>query len=356
MARDNKSMKRDSGIAPETALPQWSFERPLASLRILTEFGVEHGASAQALLAGTGIAEERLADASSTATGRQELCLMRNLAERLGHVPALGIEAGKRYHFTAFGALGLALASSPTLRSALELGQRFSELTFGFARVLVEDTRREVRVTIDDSAIPDDLQRFVVECTSAVMLSVGRDLLPAGAPLVQVALRYPPPLNAASYERFYGMKPVFRSPTNLLVLDRKRLDRPLPLANAHALSLSENECRRLLERGRRRSAVAARVRDRLETRLQRLPGMDEVADELHLTARTLRRRLQDEGTTFVELRDEVRMMRAEQLLAGPRLSLERIAEHLGYAGATSFVNAFKRSRGLTPHRFRLDNA
>ena len=47
------------------------------------------------------------------------------------------------------------------------------------------------------------------------------------------------------------------------------------------------------------------------------------------------------------------MVLAEALLAGPRLSMAQIAERLGYADATSFVNAFKRCRGRTPHNFRL---
>jgi AraC-like DNA-binding protein len=325
-------------------------------MRILTEFGVVRGVPSEALLVGTGLRQEQLADPACTVSGRQELRLMRNLVRRLKHVPALGLEAGQRYHFTAFGALGLAIASSPTLRSALDLGRRFSELAFGFASVLVEDTVREVRVRIDESAVPDDLRRFVVECTTAVMLSVGRDLLPSGVPLVQVTLRYPLSSDATAYARFYGMSPVFRSSANLLVFDRERLERPLALANEHVLSLAEKECQRLLQAGRTRSGTAAKVRDRLEARPGRMPDMDAVAKELHLTARTLRRRLGEEGTTFVALRDELRMMRAEQLLAGPRQSLDQIAEQLGYAGATSFVNAFKRCRGRTPHRFRREVA
>jgi AraC-like DNA-binding protein len=83
-----------------------------------------------------------------------------------------------------------------------------------------------------------------------------------------------------------------------------------------------------------------------------MPDMKEVANDLHVTPRTLRRRLEEQGTSFVRLRDEARMTLAEALLAGPRLSMAQIAERVGYADATSFVNAFKRCRGRTPHNFR----
>lgn len=357
MAGDKLSMKGDIGAPPEAALPQLNFERRITSLRILTGFGVEHGVPAAALLAGTGVREEQLADPACTVTGRQELRLMANLVERLGEtVPALGLEAGRRYHFTAFGALGLAIASSPTLRSALDVAQRFAELAFGFASVEIEDTLREVRVTVDELALPETLHRFIVECRSAVMVSVGKDLVAADPPLKQVSFRFAAPPYAERYREFFGVMPTFRAPANLFVFDRARLELPLPQANDHMRSLSERECQRQLEAGRARNGLAAKVRDRLEARIGRTPDMDEVAADLGLTRRTLRRRLQEEGTSFIALRDEVRMTRAEQLLAGPRLSLEQIAERLGYADATSFVNAFKRCRGRTPHSFRLENA
>ena len=90
--------------------------------------------------------------------------------------------------------------------------------------------------------------------------------------------------------------------------------------------------------------------------MTQMPDMEEVANALHLTVRTLRRRLREEGTSFAQLRDEVRMALAEALLAGPRLSMEQIAERLGYVDATSFGNAFKRCRARTPCSFRSGNA
>jgi AraC-like DNA-binding protein len=72
-----------------------------------------------------------------------------------------------------------------------------------------------------------------------------------------------------------------------------------------------------------------------------------------VTPRTLRRHLLDERTSFAELRDEVRQMLADELLRGSRLSIEQIAERLGYAETASFISAFKRWHGTTPHAFRL---
>ena len=156
---------------------------------------------------------------------------------------------------------------------------------------MLEDTVRETRVTIDDSQIPGELRRFIVECTTAAMISVGKDLVWSEPPLRHVSFRFSAPGTAERYEQFYGAKPSFNSSANVLALDRARLELPLPQANEHVLRLAEEHCRKLLEMGRSRTGLASRVRVRLEARMKRMPDMEEVADALHLTVRTLRRRL-----------------------------------------------------------------
>lgn len=81
--------------------------------------------------------------------------------------------------------------------------------------------------------------------------------------------------------------------------------------------------------------------------------MQIVADRLHLNTRTLRRHLASERMTFIQIREEVRQVLAEQYLALPKASVEQIAEWLGYAEPASFIHAYKRWHGKTPHAMRL---
>jgi AraC-like DNA-binding protein len=80
--------------------------------------------------------------------------------------------------------------------------------------------------------------------------------------------------------------------------------------------------------------------------------MGEVAAAMCMSERTLRRRLQKEGTTFAALCDEIRRSTAEQLLTCSHLPVEHIAGRLGYAEPASFIHAFKRWKGRTPGAFR----
>ncbi|MBF3306782.1 helix-turn-helix transcriptional regulator, partial [Pseudomonas aeruginosa] len=101
-----------------------------------------------------------------------------------------------------------------------------------------------------------------------------------------------------------------------------------------------------------RGGLAGRIRDRLLRTPGHLPDMQTLAMELHLTVRTLRRRLDDEGSSYRLLLDEVRQALAEELLATGAIRLEEIAERLGYGEVSNFSHAFRRWKGMTPRQYR----
>ena len=80
-----------------------------------------------------------------------------------------------------------------------------------------------------------------------------------------------------------------------------------------------------------------------------------VAQALHLSPRTLRRRLQDHGATFHAMVSEARRDEATRLLRNSVLTVEQIAGHLGYSDPGNFCRAFKRWTGLTPGSFRASH-
>jgi AraC-like DNA-binding protein len=76
--------------------------------------------------------------------------------------------------------------------------------------------------------------------------------------------------------------------------------------------------------------------------------MTALAGALHLTERTLRRRLDKDGITFQSLLDDVRRDEAVRLLDDHALSVAAIAERLGYSEPRSFRHAYRRWTGKTP--------
>lgn len=334
-------------------MPQWQQQRNVASMRLTAEMAADAGVPLADSLACTGVRAPQLSDPEFTVSGQQELRLIRNVIARLGDRAALGLGAGARYHFTAYGALGFAMVSSRSVRSALDVGLQYFNLTFAFVRFVVYDSERETRVLIADDDAPEDVAQFVIERAIGALITVTRDLHGPAPMLRQVELRSPEPTDISGYEGFFGLKPRFGAKSNLIAFDRRRLESPLLMANEPTRQAAIEQCRRLLEARKARNGLASKVRNRLVTASAQMPTMESVAAELCMTPRTLRRHLLDEGTGFTELRDEVRQMLADELLGGPRLSIEQIAERLGYAETASFINAFKRWHGTTPHAFRL---
>lgn len=330
----------------------WNFERSITSMRLLTELAADHGLTPRQSLAGTEVTEAQLQNPDELVQAKQELRLISNIVEQLGHIPALGVAAGQRYHFTAFGALGFALVSSQTVRDALEVGLKYIRLTFAFCRFAMRDSDTHTVITMDVSQLPESVRRFILERDSACLITLQRDLFNTPSLLESLHFSFADPGYTEAYEQFYQIRPQFNADNNKAVLDRARIQRRLPQANELALRSAEQQCEALLNQRRHRGGLAAQLRSYLATHATHMPGMEEAASALYMIPRTLRRRLNNEGTRFAELRDEVRQTLAQEYLSGPRLSVEQIAERLGYAEATSFINAYKRWYGVTPHQHR----
>jgi AraC-like DNA-binding protein len=96
-----------------------------------------------------------------------------------------------------------------------------------------------------------------------------------------------------------------------------------------------------------------RVRVAVQQRLTgRRPTIEDVADELHVSSRTLQRRLQDSGSSFQRVLEEARHHLARHYLNNSVLELNEAAYLLGYEDSNSFVRAFRTWEGVPPARWR----
>ncbi len=305
------------------------FPRGVASTALLVTHAAEHGLAASAVLRGTGLRPADLAAPEGQVTAEQELRAVRNLlavlpAERQA---AEGRRLGERYHVSSFGVLGFALLSSPTLGEAVALALRFWDLGFAFAVPVVEETGEGLRMVLDATALPADVAPFVVARDAAAIRSVLAELLPATRP------------------------PRFTDGTTL-VLPAAYLARAMPQGDRSTRAAFEAMCAEVVSRRRARTGLAQQVRVVVTQRVADGAPMEAVAADLGMTSRTLRRRLDAEGTSYRGLVEEVRDSWAGELLATGRLSVADVALRLGYAEASTFIAAFRRWRGTTPAAWR----
>ncbi|RWA51201.1 hypothetical protein AU476_24560 [Cupriavidus sp. UYMSc13B] len=336
------------------SLPRPSHPSPHSGpgLQLLLQFGLDHGLSGDRCLAGTGLNWQHLTAAGLIVEVEQELQLIQNLVDELGHIPGIGIEAGLRYRLATRGIWGFAMLSCATLRDALAMALRYETLWNPFTDIrLAEDGDRLV-TTIDASRMPAALRTFIVDRDLGISSSFVRDLIGTTIPAQSVTLCCPEPSDVRPYEALFGVTPVFGANENRIAKNAAGyLDRPLPGANSDVARQCELQCQALLAKRRARSGLAGQLRNRLAAGPAPLPDMEMLAREFHITSRTLRRRLADEGTSFRQLQDEVLETLAEEMLAGG-LKLEHVAAALGYGEASNFIRAYRRWKGVTPHQYR----
>ncbi|GLB65217.1 transcriptional regulator [Dietzia sp. NCCP-2495] len=330
----------------------WAVPRGTEGVRIMVEGAVAQGMTTTRCLAGTGIHPADLADENAQIWAHQEFAVIRNLLAELGDLPGLGAGIGAYSTIGRTGVIGFMMLAGPTVRAALERAIPYLALSPTHLRFALEEGDGVVYTVAADDEIPPDVRAFVVERDLAGLAAAFRgaqiDLQLAG---IETTLG---PAGAALLAEAWRLEPAAVVPlcaTNRLVIPRERLDERLPQADENTARLFEQQCREVLDARLSRVGVAGQVRSRLRHERGDWPSMADVAADLHVDERTLRRRLTAEGTSFRRLVDEVRHGRALELLA-QGAAVSEVARELGYSETATFSRSFTRWEGVSPSRLR----
>jgi AraC-like DNA-binding protein len=250
-----------------------------------------------------------------------------------------------------FGVLGLAASSAPTLLEMQRTMLAHPALAWGMFETTAWREGDEAVLRWEASVDTGDCTAFFMERDTTCAVTLLRDAIDeAAAPRVVRFVHAAPP-DVASYREFFRSDVLFGQAANELRFDAAAwLARPR-LANAMSFRFFENQCRSLGETLARPLELASVVRSRLRSATP-VPALPELAASLHLTPRTLQRRLAAEGSTFAVLLRDVRLERSRELLLRGNLGMDEIAWRLGFGDAVAFSRAFKDWTGSAPAHFR----
>jgi AraC-like DNA-binding protein len=326
---------------------------PLVHALHLVELARRWGVSTSALLRGTDIDERELVDPSK----RLPITKLVELVERaraLTGEPGLGVYFGLRMQAASHGYLGFAAMTAATLGEALELATRFAPMITTAFTLSLERSGDTAALVIGEEA---DLG----PARDAILLALVIGIWRIGCTLSAVdltgrgELAFPEP---PYFARFRSGAPNVRfgGAQNQLVFDRAVLDYPLATADPAALSLAREQCERAILALGFEGRVVGRVRGAIPRTGGGFRTLDEVAEKVSMSTRTLKRKLAAAGTTYGELLDEARRVRAERLLASEKRSIDEIAAALGYSDVANFTRAFRRWTGTTPAAHRKGRA
>lgn len=334
----------------------WDFMRNTASARLLVEFGEEQGVSAERLLEGTHLLPSQLVDPHAELSAMHELRIVCNLQQALKPRASLGFQLGLRYNFSTYGLWGYGLISSSTLGDALALALRFFPLTYAFTNITYHEEDALGVLSFAEPDLEGGVRQFIVERDIAAAVVLMKELAGTDFLLSRVTLRTArrQVAHIAKIERqLFGVTPEFGASINSLAFDRAILQRGLPQANPITVSMCEQMCNQLIEQKTARLGAVQIIKDYLNANLDNtIPSLERMARMTNMSSRTLKRRFQEEGTSFRQLLAESRSALAVKLLKDRRLTLTDIAERLGFSELSSFSQTFKRWHGVAPRVFR----
>jgi AraC-like DNA-binding protein len=310
----------------------------------------EHGVSVAAVLRRAGLPQAYSKEARVLLKTEELFALWRAVGE-VSRNPAIGLQLGTETKAEKFHPVGLAALSCENFGAAIDQMARYKQLTCP-EEILHRKDGAEWSIQFRWLLAHEVEPAVLIECCFAWVLSIGRlgtgtRLSPLRVELVQ------PREHAKIIERHLGCPVLCGAPRNLIVFRASDAERPFVTRNAELLAMLAPQFEEELKQENADENFLARVRLAIQQKLTgQRPTIEGIADGLHISSRTLQRRLQEEGSSFQRVLEEARHQLARQYLNNSVLELNEAAYLLGYTDANSFVRAFRGWEGVPPARWR----
>ncbi|NUP07803.1 MAG: AraC family transcriptional regulator [Polyangiaceae bacterium] len=306
----------------------------------------------EALFHGLGLDREALADPAARMSLDVVERLVARARELTGGAP-LGLYLGMQMRASGHGYVGFAAMTSATVREALDLAVRFAPTRTTAIQLRLVDEGSTAALVIDERADFGTARDVVISAIAIGLWQMACALTERelGGRL-DFAFAEPPNWSFSTDMR---QNVRFGQPCNRLVFEPSLLDLELAPADPAARRLALDQCETALSSLER--AASSPYADRVLRLVARDDGIaaasiDDVAARLHVSARTLKRRLATEGKDYSTLLAEARRDKALLLLRTTDLPIEAVAERVGYSDVANFTRAFRRWTGTTPSAAR----
>ena len=292
------------------------------------------------VLHGTGIEVVNIDDMSIQLSPVQYQRLISNILDLTGD-EHIGLKLGSAYSVGDLGVLGYAALSSKTVKLAGDVMNRYNELN---EKVLtLESYSQDDKWCVELREIfpLGRFRQFAVEESVARIQAILSQLIDGPAGLIELHFSYGKPKAMQQYEELFECPCHFEKPKDLIYMDQSVLDQPISFANETVNKLCEEQCSKLV----REIESAHGLAERIMRFLYRNPGLilntDNMARKMNMSTRSLRSKLQLEGTTYQAVLDETRKNIAIEWLENTDITPKEIGFMLGYSDVGNFRRAFR---------------
>ncbi|RSN65223.1 AraC family transcriptional regulator [Amycolatopsis sp. WAC 04182] len=328
---------------------------PPTLLSAVVAIGRQAGLPVSAWFSGTGLEPGLLDDVDVRVSLDQARTVLRRAVAAMPDRP-LGLEVGARDALLSFGFVGVAMRSSATVGDAFGVVDEMHRASGSLADFTAEGLDGdEIELYLRERWPDPALLPFLAEEAFSSTIAFLRSVLGETWAPTRVYLTYRPPAYAARYQRFFRCPVHFAADADRLVIGSDVLRVPIPTHHEPTLRTALAVCRSLIAPERTRPGVVAAVEALLNAHLHRPLTMAEIAAQMHLSERTLRRQLAEAGEQFAAIRDRVRERHATALLKNSTLAISAVAAEVGFSDGREFRRAYRRWTGRTPLAARTED-
>ena len=243
--------------------------------------------------------------------------------------------------------------SAPTLGEALQRSTRFLGLVLHDLSVHLESGSAGQALLRIREERPLAVGRvFAFEWLLRLLHGLASWLAGRSIVLERVQFPYPRPAHADDYALIYTAQSDFAADSLAASFSATLLDLPIRRDEAALASFLEGSPGKITTLYRRDREMVIRIRDLLRAGLPDTLSLDDIADRLHLSPRTIHRRLEEEGSSFRGIKDALRRDMALARLSKTKDSIAQVAADLGYADTSAFYRAFVEWTGMAPVHYR----
>ncbi len=279
-------------------------------------------------------------------------------AESASRDPRIGLLIGRRSNILVLGPAGIAAAGAPNLRQGLQAIEAFSRVHVSYLGIELKSHLHGLSLRVRFLQDLRNTERFHIE--SAIMLFQSYLETVIGHPITDGHYHMPfsKPDYADEYRELIHSPISFDTEEAVLEVPRRILDIASPFYDKMVWQQSQRllseRIKLLTEEDKEGTPYTYHVQALLQGQEPPLPNLHYIAEQLHLSERTLNRRLQQEKTSFREIKAALTHQWAQQYLQDSQLSVDAIASALGYQDTANFRRAFRIREGISPRAFKTN--
>lgn len=317
---------------------------------------LQEGYPEDALLDGTGLVAEQLGDPHFRCGFQPLRRLLRNAIDRTGD-PDLGVKLAQKFQPTYIGLPSYAAMNAARFTDGLAVLTRFFFLNFPAFEFSVSHQQPGLRA--DEAAIRlrskfpfEDIEYFGLSSAIVAINGLLKAMLRADAVATRAELTVQRPEQVDEIAPSLGFEFQFEAGENRIIFPAELLDRPLPGADPLNHERLVGLCEQFAQEMTFSETPVSQVIAVLEGTPSLSATLSDVAATLGYSERNLRRQLDQSGTSYRKLVEQVREQRARALLSGTTQPIKVIAGATGFASSSNFARSFKLWTGLTPKAYR----